>query len=85
MGIVKEKMLELRKEDMAEILKRYNVNELSDPKHIQAIRAITDELTEGRHVMPTTAPDLNTNSYLHVIMQQNLIIIDLLDKIANKL
>ena len=84
MGLVKDKMIELRKEDMAEMLNRYNINELSDPRLIQAIGLLMDDLAEGKHSMPTTSPPLNTNSYLYAIMQQNFVIIDLLNKIYSK-
>lgn len=85
MGLLKEKYSEFRKEEVAEMLKRYNIKELSDTKHSQAIDSIMNDFAEGKHIIPSTAPDLNTNSYLYAIMQQNLIIIDLLDRIASKL
>ena len=84
MGLVKDKMVELRKEEAAEILKQYGIKELSDSKHAQFIESIMNELAEGKYILSINNPDMNTNAYLHAIMQQNLIIIKLLDKIANK-
>ena len=85
MGLVKDKLVELRKEEAAEILKQYGIKELSDPKHTQSVESIMNELAEGKYIMSTNNPDMNTNAYLHAIMKQNLVIIELLDKIANKL
>lgn len=85
MGLVKDKLVELRKEEAAEILKQYGIKELSDPKHAQSIESIMNELAEGKYILSINNPDMNTNAYLHAIMKQNLVIIELLDKIANKL
>lgn len=85
MGLVKDKMVELRKEEAAEILKQYGIKELSDSKHAQSVESIMNELAEGKYIMSINNPDMNTNAYLHAIMKQNLVIIELLDKIANKL
>lgn len=85
MGLVKDKLVELRKEEVAEILKQYGIKELSDPKHTQSIESIMNELAEGKYILSINNPDMNTNAYLHAIMKQNLVIIELLDKIANKL
>ena len=84
MGIVKDKMGELRKEYVAKLLEQYDIEELSDSKDSQSIESIMNDLAEGNYVLSINNPDMNTNAYLHAIMQQNLIIIKLLDKIANK-
>ena len=85
MGLVKDKMVELRKEEAATILEQCGIKELSDTKHIQSVESIMNELAEGKYILSINNPDMNTNAYLHAIMKQNLVIIELLDKIANKL
>ena len=85
MGMVKDKMVEFRKEEAAKVLERYDIKELSDPKHTQAIASFMNDLAEGNYILSVNNPSMNENAYLHTIMQQNFIIIDLLDKIANKL
>lgn len=84
MGLVKDKMVELRKEEATEILEQYGIKDLSDLKHTQSIESIMNELAEGKYILSINNPDMNTNAYLHAIMKQNLVIIELLDKIANK-
>ena len=84
MGIVKDKMSELRKEYIVKLLEQYDIEELSDSKDSQSIESIMNDLAEGNYVLSINNPDMNTNAYLHAIMQQNLIIIKLLDKIVNK-
>lgn len=84
MGLVKDKMVELRKEEVAAMLEQYGIKELSDSKHTQSIESIMNELAEGKYILSINNPDMNTNAYLHAIMQQNLIIIDLLNKIYSK-
>ena len=84
MGMIKDKMIEIRKEDAMKMLEQYGINELSDPKLTQAVLSIISDLAEGNYINSSTSPMLITNAYLHAIMEQNLIIIELLDKIANK-
>lgn len=85
MGLVKDKMIESRKEEVAELLEQYGIKDLSDSKHTQSIESAMNDLAEGKYILSINNPDMNTNAYLHAIMKQNLIIIELLDKIANKL
>ena len=85
MGLVKDKMIESRKEEVSEILEQYGIKDLSDSKHAQFVESAMNDLAEGKYILSINNPDMNTNAYLHAIMKQNLVIIELLDKIANKL
>lgn len=85
MGLVKDKMVELRKEEVAAMLEQYGIKELSDSKHTQSIISAMNDLAEGKYIQSINNPDMNANTYLHAIMMQNLVIIELLDKIASKL
>lgn len=84
MGLVKDTMIEIRKQQVAEMLEQYGIKQLSDPKHTKSIVSTMNELAEGKCIQSNNNPDINTNVYLHAIMQQNLIIIDLLNKIYSK-
>ena len=88
MGLLGNK--EERKAQKAQaLLQKYGLENLSDPRDIQAVKNISYELMGNSLIELGTAltgssADAAKMSYLNAIMQQNFIIIRLLDKIANK-
>lgn len=71
------------------LMQKYGLENLSDPRDIQAVKNISYELMGNSLIELGTAlkgngADTAKMSYLNAIMQQNFIIIRMLDKIANK-
>ena len=81
---------EEKKEQKAQaMMQKYGLENLSDPRDIQAVKNITADLAGNKMIELGAIFGGNTTdaaklSYLNAIMQQNFIIIRLLDKIANK-
>ena len=72
-----------------EILAKYGLEELSDPRDVKAMREISlalmgNKLTELGTALQGNGTDAAMLSYLRAIMEQNFIMIRLLDKLANK-
>jgi hypothetical protein len=72
-----------------ELLAKYGLEELSDPRDVKALREISlalmgNKLIELGTAMQGNGADSAMMSYQRAIMEQNFIIIRLLDKIANK-
>jgi hypothetical protein len=72
-----------------EILRKYGVEELSDPRDVAAVKMIADELVgcklveTGLFLQGNTA-DAQKLAYLRVLMEQNFIIIRQLDRLNKK-
>ena len=71
------------------LLQKYGLEDLSDPRDLQAVKNISYELMGNSLIelgaaLKGNGADAAKMSYLNAIMQQNFIIIRLLDKIANK-
>lgn len=79
-----------KKEQKAQaLLQKYGLENLSDPRDVQAVKAIANDLMGNRLIeigaaLQGNGADAAKMSYLNAIMQQNFIIIRLLDRIANK-
>ena len=72
-----------------ELLERYNLQELSDPRDLASVKAIADglagtSLIEFGTVLSGSAQDVGKMSLLRAIVEQNFIIIRQLDKLINK-
>ena len=72
-----------------ELLAKYGLEELNDPRDIKALREISlalmgNKLTELGSALQGNSTDSAMLSYLRAITEQNFIMIRLLDKIANK-
>lgn len=72
-----------------EMLKKYGLEELNDPRDLDnvsniAMRLMGNKLIELGSVMGATGPDNVKMSYLAAIVEQNWIIIRMLDKLVNK-
>ncbi len=72
-----------------EMLKKYGLEELNDPRDLDnvsniAMRLMGNKLMELGSVMGATGPDNVKMAYLSAIMEQNWIIIRMLDKLVNK-
>ena len=82
---------EEKKEQKAQaLLKRYGLEELTDPRDKAAVQIIAQDLMGNRLVELGTAlqgngADNAKMTYLNAIMQQNFIIIRQLDRIAKSL
>ena len=71
------------------ILDKYGLQELSDPRDIEAVRTIAtalmgNKLIEVGTALSGTGPDVAKMSYLRAIVEQNWIIIRQLDKLNSK-
>lgn len=80
---------EKKAEKAQALLQKYGLDNLSDPRDIQAVQNIANDLMGNKLIEVGTlfqgnGVDAAKMSYLNAIMQQNFIIIRLLDKIANK-
>ena len=80
---------EKKAEKAQALLQKYGLDNLSDPRDIQAVQSIANDLMGNKLIEVGTlfqgnGVDAAKMSYLNAIMQQNFIIIRLLDKIANK-
>lgn len=87
----KETKEEKQKRKEQEMLQKYRLDTLTDPKDIASVRLIASELL-GMGLMETgvkmsfgKAEDQLKISYLRAIMEQNFIMIRQLDKISNLL
>lgn len=72
-----------------EMLKKYGMEELSDPRDLDnvsniAMRLAGNKLIELGSIIGATGPDNVKMSYLSAIVEQNWIIIRMLDKLVNK-
>lgn len=72
-----------------EILRKYGVEELSDPRDVASMREIAAEmmgnkLIETGVLLQGNSIDSTKLSYLRILMQQNFIIIRQLDRLINK-
>jgi hypothetical protein len=72
-----------------EILRKYGVEELSDPRDVASMREIAVEmmgnkLIETGVLLQGNGIDSTKLSYLRILMQQNFIIIRQLDRLINK-
>ena len=73
----------------AELMARYGLEELSDPRDVAAVKEIAAELT-GNKLVETGAAlqgngvDSAKLSYLRVLMEQNFIIIGQLDRLNRR-
>ncbi len=81
---------EKREEKAQELLKKYGLEDLSDPRDVEAVTKITydlmgNKLIEFGTLLQGNSVDSTKLSYLHAIMQQNFIIIRQLDRIAKSL
>lgn len=80
---MKDELKEKRKAELEDLLQfHYNGDEY-DMAYAR-LSFIMNGLGEGYYVNPINNPGMTTNAYLYAIMQQNLIIIDLLNRIADK-
>ena len=71
------------------ILDKYGLQELSDPRDIEAVRTIATALMGNKMIevgtaLSGTGPDVAKMSYLRAIVEQNWIIIRQLDKLNSK-
>ena len=71
------------------ILDKYGLQELSDPRDIEAVRTIATALIGNKMIevgtaLSGTGPDVAKMSYLRAIVEQNWIIIRQLDKLNSK-
>lgn len=74
---------------IAELLKKYGVDELSDPRDIASVREIAaglsgNKLIEAGAALSGNAVETATLSYLRAIMEQNFIIIRQLERLNQK-
>ncbi len=74
---------------VSEILRKYGVEELSDPRDVASMREIAVEmmgnkLIETGVLLQGNGIDSTKLSYLRILMQQNFIIIRQLDRLNNK-
>lgn len=72
------------------LLQKYGLEELSDPRDIQAVRNIANDLAGNKLIEVGTllqgnSVDSTKMSYLNAIMEQNFIMIRQLDRIAKAL
>lgn len=72
------------------LLQRYGMEELSDPRDLQAVRNIAanlagNKLIEVGALLQGNGADSAKMSYLNAIMEQNFIMIRQLDRIAKAL
>lgn len=80
---------EKKEQKAQELMRKYGMENLSDPRDIQAVKNIAGDLAGNKMIelgaiLNGSGVDAAKLSYLNAIMQQNFIIIRLLDKIANK-
>lgn len=88
MGLMGNKE-EKKEQKIQALLQKYGLENLSDPRDIQAVKNIASDLAGNKAIefgtlLQGNGVDATKMSYLNAIMQQNFIIIRLLDKIANK-
>lgn len=81
---------EKQEQKINERLKKYGLEDLSDPRDIQAVRNIQlalmgNKLIELGNALSGSGVDTAKLSYMDAIMQQNYIIIRQLDRIAKLL
>lgn len=72
-----------------EILRKYGVEELSDPRDVASVREIAAEMAGNKLIetgiaLQGNSIDSTKISYLRILMQQNFIIIRQLDRLINK-
>ena len=72
-----------------ELLAKYGLDELSDPRDLANVKTISYELMGNKLIelgtaLGGSAPDSAKMSYLAAIVEQNWIIIRQLDKLINK-
>ena len=72
-----------------ELLNKYGLQELSDPRDVESVKTIAAELAgnnliEVGTILSGSAQDVAKMSYLHAIIEQNWMIIRLLDKLNSK-
>lgn len=78
-----------KEEKVQKLLAKYGLQNLSDPRDIEAVKNIATDLAGNKAIEYGTLLLGNSEeavkmSYLNAIMQQNFIIIRLLDRIAKK-
>lgn len=78
-----------KEEKVQKLLSKYGLQNLSDPRDIEAVKNIAIDLAGSRAIefgtlLQGNSADAVKMSYLNAIMQQNFIIIRLLDRIAKK-
>ena len=78
-----------KEEKVQKLLSKYGLQNLSDPRDIEAVKNIAIDLAGNKAIefgalLQGNSADAVKMSYLNAIMQQNFIIIRLLDRIAKK-
>lgn len=81
---------EKQEQKVQALLQKYGLQELSDPRDIQAVRSIAANLAGNKLIevgitLQGNATDSAKLSYLNAIMDQNFIIIRQLDRICKAL
>ena len=82
---------EEKKEEKAQaLLQKYDLQELSDPRDLQAVKNIATDLMGNKLIelgaaLQGNGADAAKMSYLNAIMEQNFIMIRQLDRIAKRL
>ena len=82
---------EEKKEEKAQaLLQKYGLQELSDPRDLQAVKNIATDLMGNKLIelgaaLQGNGADAAKMSYLNAIMEQNFIMIRQLDRIAKRL
>ena len=89
MGLLGGNNEEKKEQKAKAIMQKYGLENLSDPRDIQAVKNIANDLAGNKMIelgaiFNGSGVDAAKLSYMNAIMQQNFIIIRLLDKIANK-
>lgn len=72
-----------------ELLKRFGLEDLSDPRDVEAVKSIASALTGNKliefgTILSGYGEDAAKLAYLRALVEQNFIIIRQLDKIINK-
>lgn len=72
-----------------ELLKRFGLEDLSDPRDVEAVKSIASALTGNKliefgTILSGSGEDVAKLTYLRALVEQNFIIIRQLDKIINK-
>ena len=72
-----------------EILRKFGVDELSDPRDVAAVKEIAAEMAGNKMIeagasLQGSGVDAAKLSYLRILMEQNFIIIRQLDRLSRK-
>lgn len=79
-----------REQKAQELLRKYGLEDLSDPRDIESVKKLTYEMAGNKFIelgtlLTGNSADSAKLSCLNAIMQQNFIMIRQLDRIAQKL